>query len=75
MERKLNTSNFISKYIQEVATKQPPTLKEFKENVIYLSSRYDVSPILPKLPYLYAKVLQVIYKDDSEMQNLLNERI
>lgn len=75
VERKLTTSNFLDKYVIEVACKEPPTLKEFKENVIYLSGKYDTSPILPKLSYLYAKVLQVLYKDDTEMQNLLNERI
>ena len=74
VERKLTTSNFIDKYVLEVACKEPPTLKEFKENVIFLSSRYDISPILPKLPYLFAKTLQVLYKDDTEMQNLMNEK-
>lgn len=80
MEVRITTSTFIYHYKHhfELYDKQlsedAPNITEFKQQLLSMSTVYDISPILTRLDYIYAKVLQNIFEIDEPMLNIFHKR-
>jgi hypothetical protein len=79
-EIKLTSNTFLNEYIkffnlhEEQSQDLMPNIEDFKSEILQMSSVYDISPILNKLPYLHAKILQNVFGYDKLMLQLLHKK-
>jgi hypothetical protein len=81
IEKSLTPANFLHEYKKQFPLSnddysQRLSKELFKKQVVLMSKHgYCISSILPKLTYIYAKVVQVLYNDDTNVTDLVSERI